>query len=126
MAKKCRPSTVLRMTPCIYTFNPFCNRFANVRRYAVETFIVLNSPVAGSNTRFFWMFAFQFLRVLRSEWLRVLPKLVRLPVLTQVRGMEVGRITMECGLVNMIIERRITKSEEARNQDANKIQYINF
>jgi len=32
---------------------PACNLFANVRKYAVLTYIFLYVPVAGSNTLFF-------------------------------------------------------------------------
>ncbi|TSC59171.1 MAG: hypothetical protein Greene041619_7 [Candidatus Peregrinibacteria bacterium Greene0416_19] len=66
-----------------HTVFPSCNRFASVRRYAVETFIVRYSPVRGSKTRFFWMFALKVRRVCRIEWLRVFPNAVPLPVLTQ-------------------------------------------
>lgn len=66
-------------------------RFASVRKNAVETLIVLYSPVAASNTRFFCKFAFQERRVWRNEWLRVLPKAVFLPVLAQIRGILNGR-----------------------------------
>ena len=36
-----------------YTAFPACSLFASVRKYDVETFIVLYSPVTGSHTFFF-------------------------------------------------------------------------
>jgi len=48
--------------------------------------MVLYVPVRASNTRFFWMFAINVLRVCRFEWLRVLPKAVPLPVLMHLRA----------------------------------------
>ena len=61
------------------------------------TFIFLYVPVAASKTRLVWMLAFHCRRVCRMEWLRVFPKPVFLPVLTQMRGIrkrriEVGRV----------------------------------
>lgn len=61
-------------------------RFASVRRAEAEIFIVLYSPVAGSKTRFLIRLTFQARRVWRSEWLRVLPNVVFLPVLAQMRA----------------------------------------
>lgn len=66
---------------------PACNLFESVLKYAAVTLIVLNVPVAGSNTRFFWMLGLHVRRVCRSEWLRVFPKLVFLPVLAHSRDM---------------------------------------
>lgn len=82
-----------------YAFFPACSRFANVRRYAVETFMVLNVPVAGSKTFFFWILAFQVRRVERSEWLRVFPKDVFLPVLEHTRAMSSPKVGGESTLV---------------------------
>lgn len=56
------------------------------------TLIVLNVPVDGSKTRFFWILAIQVRRVWRRELLRVLPKDVFLPVLEQMRAISSGRV----------------------------------
>lgn len=64
--------------------------------------MVVNVPVCGSKTRFFWMFALKVRRVWRSEWLRVLPKAVFLPVLLQVRDMRAQSIAAGREVVNAL------------------------
>ena len=66
--------------------------------------------MAGSKTRFFWRFTFHVLRLARSEWLRVLPNEVFLPVLSH-------KLAMSCvilALPTLIGQRFMLYYEDGR------------
>lgn len=75
-------------------YRPADNCFASVRRYAVDTFMVIYVPVLTSKTRFFWILARNVRRVARLEWLRLLPVEPFLPVIEHILDMSWRSVQM--------------------------------